>query len=688
MQNETRHKRYAHELNLFRDRLRGLFQKSGLLYGFAGLVVFGLTCGAGCGGEEAEETDTDTGESPDTDDDAGSGSDTGDLTCGPLDTELADGDADELFNRSTVPTFDLYLPPDAWEQLQVDARDEEYVEAEACFEGRGLGKVGLRFKGNVGSLYSCFDDKGENLCAKLGIKLKFTEYDEEGRFFGMKRLNFQSNRADDTYMRENLAYAIFRSAGIVAPRSSWAQIRVNDELLGLYGMVEQIDGRFTADRWPDDGDGNLYKEVWPIDTDESSIIARLKTNEEDPDVSAFVAFSEAMNAAKTEDLRETLGKYTDLDYLARYMVVDDAVINSDGVTAYYISEDATWSGNHNYYFYEEGPKAYTIIPWDLGATFMPTAFGYLPHWTEIPEDCDQQTYSAWGNPDLHVKAPGCDRIFQAMAQDLTAYRTYGQTFLDEIFTEKKLISLVDDYAAFLEEAVDADPTGPGLKAFNTGIKSFKNLIPTLRTRLQALIDGEAIVPLEIHVDAINDFETQTDFGVKLGSAMYVGPGSSAEVGIDGETPLRGERSLGYTFEHGNGGEAYDQWSTFAIPISGGAADLNEVTGIRMAVRGDNARTFGVYLDNSFATEADDYLKPGWDFEITEESATYELLVEDIDWPWWVGSSVEPATAIEDVRGAVRGLQFQAYPVGVGGDGFFPDGTTDKGTVDIDDIEFF
>ncbi len=56
---------------------------------------------------------------------------------------------------------------------------------------------------------------------------------------------------------------------------------------------------------------------------------------------------------------------------------------------------------------------------------MPTAFGYLPRWTEIPEDCEK-TYTPWGNLDLHVIAPGCSRIFQAMAQDLTAYQTYGR----------------------------------------------------------------------------------------------------------------------------------------------------------------------------------------------------------------------------------------------------------------------
>ena len=656
-------------------------------------VVFAwMIAAAGCGDTtEESKSDTDTGntDAGDNTDGDNTDSDTASLYCGVPDTELVEGDANELFDWPYVPTFDIYLPPDMWEQLQIDARDEEYTEATACFEGRGIGTVGLRFKGNIGSLYSCFNAKDENTCRKLGMKLKFSEYDKEGRFFGLKRLNFQGNRYDDTYMRETLAYDIFREADITAPRAAWAQVRVNDELMGLYGMVEQIDGRFTKDRRPDDGDGNLYKEVWPIVTDEQTIISHLKTNEDDPDVSALIAFSTAMNDAKPEDLRDTLGEYMDLDYLARYMVVDDAIANFDGITAYYTAEDATWAGNHNFYLYEEAPKAYTMIPWDLESTFQPTTFGYLPHWTTIPEDCDR-TYNAWGDDSLHVIAPGCDRIFQAMAQDLTSYETYGRTFLDEIFTEKKILDRMDDYAAFIKDAVEADPNGPGWKVFQQSFEYQKELIPILRLRLEALLKGETLDPLVITVDKINDFETQTDTGVQMGSSIYAGPASSAEIGINDETPLEGERSLHFAFEHANGGEAWDQWSTFIVPFQTAPKDLSELTGIRLTLRAEKPRIFTVSIDSAFATEKDGYLRPGWDIDITDEAAQYEVRFEDLVYPWWAEElyGITPASTVEQVLPAARGLQFQPLLAGVDEDGFLPEGTTDKGSVDIDDIEFF
>ncbi len=56
--------------------------------------------------------------------------------------------------------------------------------------------------------------------------------------------------------------------GTIAPRAAWANIVVNGESYGLYGMVEEVDGRFADNRWPGNGSGNLYKEAWPTNPEE------------------------------------------------------------------------------------------------------------------------------------------------------------------------------------------------------------------------------------------------------------------------------------------------------------------------------------------------------------------------------------------------------------------------------------
>ena len=401
--------------------------------------------------------------------------------CGTADSKVAEADAEELFNLPDVPEFDFYLPQAEWEALQRNARDEEYVAAEGCFQGRRLGTVGLRFKGGHGSLLNCFDASGELICPRLSMKVKFNEYVEDQRFYGLKRLNFHAYYHDDSRMKEKLAYDLYRSMGIVAPRASWAVLRVNGELQGLYGMVEQIDGRFTADRWPDNPDGNLYKELWPTGIDAEEARLALKTNEETGEVAAFLAFSEAIDAASEDDLRSVLAGYMDSNYLARYMAVDDAIASYDGIT--YFWTDGSVSNNHNYYIYEESADRFTLIPWDVESTFWINPDHAAPHWTELPEDCSL-TYDYW---EGQARAPACDPVIRAMMLDLDGWRQAGQELLDGPFSVDVMTSAIDRHVEFIEAAVRADPTPTTYTTFDNAVAYLKSAVPNLRARLESLM---------------------------------------------------------------------------------------------------------------------------------------------------------------------------------------------------------
>ncbi|HEU5073198.1 MAG TPA: CotH kinase family protein [Polyangiaceae bacterium] len=395
------------------------------------------------------------------------------------DGTLSERDADELFYADHVPSFDLYLPEEKWAALQQNAVDEQWEEAEACFDGKLIGPVNMRFKGSYGTLFNCFDDAGNMLCPRLSMKLKFDRDDEDARFFGLKRLNLHANRYDDSRMKERLAYDLYRSMGITAPRASWAVVRVNGKSYGLYGMVEELDGRFTADRWPEHPDGNLYKEVWPTETDPSAIAAALKTNEEDGDISGFLEFSQAINAAgSTEEVRDVLGTYTDLDYWARYMAVDDAILSYDGVT-YFYTDDGSWSRNHNYYFYEDAPGHFALVPWDVESTFWINPDHAPPNWTVVPEDCSQ-TYPYW---EGLATAPGCNAVFRALASDLEPWRDAVRELLEGPFALDTMNEAIDQHEALIREAAQSTDTPTMYGPFAGAVANTRTTVSALRDRL-------------------------------------------------------------------------------------------------------------------------------------------------------------------------------------------------------------
>lgn len=409
------------------------------------------------------------------------GADSGLPSCGTADPTLQTANAAELFAATRVPTFDFVLPQADWESLKTNARDEEYVQAKVCYDGAAVGTVGLRFKGSYGSLYECFDALGNLTCPRLSMKVKFDEYVAGQNFFGLKRLAFNAYVHDDSRMKEKLAYDLFRAMDIVAPRSAWAVVRVNGQSQGLFGMVEPVDGRFTADRWPTNPDGNLYKELWPTHASDAQILTALETNEETADISHYRAFAQAFTAADDASQLATLGSYMDTQQLARFLAVEDAIASYDGIT--YFWTDRVNTNNHNFFVYEESPSRFTVIPWDLDSTLWINPDHAAPHWTTIPADCSL-TYPYWGGL---AYAAGCDGVFRALNKDRTAWRAAARQLLDGPFSVNALVAAIDGYTQVLVDAAHADPTPPKYATFDQTVAGLRSSIPALRARLEALI---------------------------------------------------------------------------------------------------------------------------------------------------------------------------------------------------------
>jgi len=293
--------------------------------------------------------------------------------------------------------------------------------------------------------------------------------------------------ADPSMMRDRLAYALFNDVGVYAPRAVHARLIVNGELLGVFALVEQIDGRFTRERFPDGGEGNLYKEIWPLYQQEQPYLNALKTNEDQmPDVSKMVRFAADVAGAGTDDeMAAVLDTWTDVDMLMRYMAVDRAIENWDGIVAWYCVGGPCF--NHNYYWYEDiGSDRIWLIPWDMDHTFtVPSpivqAFG-MPTWDEWPVGCDPILLFN----GIHGRAPACDPTVRSLSTALwDRYVAATASLLDGPFQTDAMFERLDRWSAQIADAVAEDPNIDGFTQWEFAVGDMKAELIDAR---QGLVD--------------------------------------------------------------------------------------------------------------------------------------------------------------------------------------------------------
>jgi hypothetical protein len=228
-------------------------------------------------------------------------------------------------------------------------------------EGKTYKDLGIRYKGNASYMASA---RG----LKRNLKLDFDRYDDTLRFHGLKTLNLNAGAMDPTRAREVLSYAIFRAAGVPAPRTAFAQVtltvpgKYDKELLGLYTVVEQVDRTFLKDRFRN-GKGLLMKPerlrgLEYLGDDWERYKARYQPKHEPTREQAqrVIDFARLVNHADDEHFRKEIGAYLDVDEFLRFLAVNALLVNLDSF----------FMLGHNYYLYlNPETNRFVFIPWDL-----------------------------------------------------------------------------------------------------------------------------------------------------------------------------------------------------------------------------------------------------------------------------------------------------------------------------------
>ena len=295
-----------------------------------------------------------------------------------------------VFDPTKVWHFDLEIPAREYEAMQPpaagfggpgsppapprprnpnDKRDSDrnlfgtefpWAKGDFSAAGKTYKNVGIRYAGEITYLVSA-------LGLKRPLKIEFNRFGGQD-FEGLDSMQLHSMPLDPAKGREILACALFRAAGVPAPRTGFAEItltvpdKFDKEYLGLYAVIENVDSRFLEDRFGTD-EGLVMKpfqvrSVEYLGDDWERYKGQYRPLREATREQArrVIAFARLVNQAGDDVFRKEIDSFLDVDPFLRFLAANALSSNLESSVAL----------GHNYHLYlHPRTNKFLFIPGDL-----------------------------------------------------------------------------------------------------------------------------------------------------------------------------------------------------------------------------------------------------------------------------------------------------------------------------------
>ncbi len=282
-----------------------------------------------------------------------------------------------FFTRDHVVQISIdFDDPGSWTQMALEKDTEVYYRATITIDGESMSDVGVRVKGNSSLMMS-------GPTNTKSLKIHFEEYVDGQRFHCVDRFSLNNATKDPSMMREVLSYDLAIDCGLVASRTSFAELTVDGALHGVFTMVQQVDHRFLKDNYGTEDsvdDGNLYKLYSDYDFSylgptagpdsygdpvaETGLV--LKTNEDDDNMNTFEDITQLSKA-----IADVLNDPNETNRAALEDAMDiDSYLSFQAWTLVISNLDAYYTMKHNLYVYHNPvTDKFETIPWDTNEAY-------------------------------------------------------------------------------------------------------------------------------------------------------------------------------------------------------------------------------------------------------------------------------------------------------------------------------
>jgi hypothetical protein len=268
--------------------------------------------------------------------------------------------AQEFYDLNTIETIKITFAESNWDAL-LDAEkagDENYIMAQSVsINDVVFDSVGVKYKGN--STYSANQVKNP-------FHIELDTYKDQD-YEGYTDIKLSNAANDPSFIREVLSYQIVRQY-MDAPLSNYANIYVNDVLIGLYSNSEAVSKKFLKSHFgsknntfvkcnPPDGAGpstsNLPNLVYQ-GTDSTDYYSGYELKSD-------YGWSELIDLCDTlTNQIDAIEQILDVDRALWMLAFDNALVNLDSYIGAF---------SQNYYLYRDDNGRFIPVVWDLNESF-------------------------------------------------------------------------------------------------------------------------------------------------------------------------------------------------------------------------------------------------------------------------------------------------------------------------------
>lgn len=269
------------------------------------------------------------------------------------------GNGDSIFHMNYIHTIHITFPyPAFYDSLLNSKATDTYLKVNVQFNNEQYIDVGIKAKGN-----SSFNNPSQ----KKSFKLDFNEFVPGQDIHGLKKLNFNNSFKDPSFMREKLANDFLIEHDIPAPRTTYCNVYLNNQLWGLYTIVEEVDDEFCK-HWFNSNDGNLFKGdphgdlKWKGGNQQSlyETAYELKNNSNANDWSDLISMIDVINNTPQATLQAALdAKLNTAMFMKQWAAMN-----------IFSSLDSYIGSGHNYFIYHDTvTDKFQWVAWDNNETF-------------------------------------------------------------------------------------------------------------------------------------------------------------------------------------------------------------------------------------------------------------------------------------------------------------------------------